>query len=58
MDNCSPHVVDAVIAVLTGERVKIIAFASDTTHIFQILDVKPFYALQKHATGLSTFDEE
>jgi hypothetical protein len=32
--------------------------AQHTIHIFQILDVVLFDALKKHATGLSTLDEE
>jgi hypothetical protein len=52
MDNCSSHMGDAVIVILTRERVRVI------THIFQIFDVVLFGALKKHATGLSTLDEE
>jgi hypothetical protein len=49
---------DAVMPVLTRERVTVIIFAPRTTHIFQMLDVVLFGALKKHTTGLSTFDEE
>jgi hypothetical protein len=58
MDNCSSHASDDVIAVITRERVKIIIFASHTTHIFQILDVVLFGALKTNATGLTTLKEE
>jgi hypothetical protein len=64
MDNCSPHISDDFIAVLTRVRVRvkvrvrIIIFDPHTTHIFQILDVVLFNALKKHATGLETLDEE
>jgi hypothetical protein len=49
---------DAVIAVLTRDRVRIITFASQTTHLFKMLDVMLFGALKKHVIGLSTLDEE
>jgi hypothetical protein len=58
MDNYFPHIGDAVIAVLTRERVRVITFASHITHIFQILDMVLFGTLKKHATGVSTLDEE
>jgi hypothetical protein len=56
MDNCSPHMPDDVVAVLMRVRVRIITFASHTTHIFRLLDVILFGALKKHATGLETLD--
>jgi hypothetical protein len=58
MDNCSLHVLDEVVAVLTNAQVRIITFATHTTHIFQMLDVVLFGALRKHANGLKIFDEE
>jgi hypothetical protein len=58
MDNCSPHIADGVIAILTRVRVRVITFASHTTHIFQMLDVMLFGAMKKHAIGLETLDEE
>jgi hypothetical protein len=58
MDNCSPHIADDVIALLTSVRVRVITFAPHTTHIFQMLDVVLFGAMKKHATGLETLDEE
>jgi hypothetical protein len=58
MDNCSPHIADDVIALLTSVRVRVITFAPHTTHIFQMLDVVLFGAMKKHAGGLETLDEE
>jgi hypothetical protein len=46
IDNSSPHIGDAGIAVLADERVRVITFASDTTYIFQVLDVVLFDALK------------
>jgi hypothetical protein len=57
MDNCSSHTSDDVIAILTRERVKIIAFTPHTTHIFKMLDVVLFRVLKKYATGLRTLEE-
>jgi hypothetical protein len=39
MDNCSCHVSDDVIELLSRVRVKIIIFSPHITYIFQILDV-------------------
>jgi hypothetical protein len=58
MDNCSPHMSDDIIAVLTNARVKIIPFAPHTTYVFQMLDVVLFSALKKHVTGLEMLNEE
>jgi hypothetical protein len=58
MDNCSPHMTDAVMTILTREHVKVITFATHTIHIFQVLDLVLFGALEKRATRLSTLDEE
>jgi hypothetical protein len=58
MDDCSSYSSDDGIAVLIRERVKIITLAPHTTHIFQMLDVVLFGALMKHATGLTTLEEE
>jgi hypothetical protein len=58
MDNCSPHVSDDVVAVLTNARVRVITFAPHTTHVFQILDVVLFGALKKRASGLEMWNEE
>jgi hypothetical protein len=46
MDNCSPHMSQAVIALLTGGRVRVVTFSSHTAHIFQVLDVVLFGALK------------
>jgi hypothetical protein len=58
MDNCSNHMSDDVITILTRERVKMVIFASHATHVFQMLDVVLFGALKKHTTGLETLDDE
>jgi hypothetical protein len=58
MDNCSPHMSDGVIAVLTNARVRVIIFAIHTIHVFQMLDIMLFSALKKHATGLEMLNEE
>jgi hypothetical protein len=57
-DNCSPYMGDAVIAIVTRERVRVIIFASHTTHIFKMLDVMLFSALEKYATGLGTLEKQ
>jgi hypothetical protein len=58
MDNCLPHTCDDIIAVLVNAHVKVIIFVSHKTHVFQVLDVVPFGALQKHATGLESLNEK
>jgi hypothetical protein len=58
MGQCSPHISDDVVAVLTHARVRIITFAPHTTHIFQTLDVILFGTLKKHDNGLKMCDEE
>jgi hypothetical protein len=58
MDNCSNHISDDIIAILTHEQIRNVIFAIHTTQIFQILDVMLFDVLKKRATGLETLDEE
>jgi hypothetical protein len=58
MDNCSPHVSNDVIAILTNTLVRVITFARHTTHVFQMLDVVLFSALTKRASGLEMWNEE
>jgi hypothetical protein len=58
MDNCSPHISDDVVAVLTHARVRIITFATHTAHIFQMLDLVLFGTLKKHVNSLKMFDKE
>jgi hypothetical protein len=58
IDNCSCHLSDDVIELLGRARVRIITFAPRTIYIFQILNVVLFGALNKHAIGLDTLDEE
>jgi hypothetical protein len=57
MDNFSPHVSDAVVAVLTNARVRVITFATHMTHVFQMLDVVLFSALKKCASGLEMWND-
>jgi hypothetical protein len=49
---------DDAIVVLTNARVRVITFASLTTHVFQMFDIVLFNALKKHATGLEVLNEE
>jgi hypothetical protein len=58
IDNCSPHMCDDIIAVLVNAHVKVITFASHKTHVFQMLDVMPFGALEKHTIGLEILNEK
>jgi hypothetical protein len=58
MDNCLNHISNDVIAILTREQVRIVTFATHTTHIFQILDMVLFGALKKHAMDVETLEEE
>jgi hypothetical protein len=58
MDNCSPHVSDDIVAVLTNARVRVITFAPHTIHLFQMLDVVLFDALKKLASGLKMWNGE
>jgi hypothetical protein len=57
IENCSLHMADEVVALLTSLRVRIITFAPHTTHIFQNLDVVLFCMMKKHDTGLKDLDE-
>jgi predicted Fe-Mo cluster-binding NifX family protein len=58
MDNCSPRIGEAVIALLTDAGVRVVTFAHHTTQIFQVLDVVLFGTLKKHAASLTMLDEE
>jgi hypothetical protein len=57
MDDCSPHMADEVVALLTSLRIRIITFTPHMTHIFQVLDVVLFGAMKKHDTDLTNLDE-
>jgi hypothetical protein len=48
MDNCSAHVNDDVIRILTEAGVRVITFALHTTQIFQVLDLTLFHVLKRH----------
>jgi hypothetical protein len=58
MDNCSSHISDEVVAILTEARVRIITFAPHTTQIFQVLDLVLIGALKKRGNGLRAFEKE
>jgi hypothetical protein len=58
MKNCSSHISNDVLAILTRERVRVVTFVIYMTCICQILDVVLFGALKKHATGFEKLDEE
>jgi hypothetical protein len=47
MDNCSAHVTDGMIHLLTEARVRVITFAPHTTHVFQVLDLTLFGVLKR-----------
>jgi hypothetical protein len=52
MDNCSHHMGDAVIAILTREHVRVITFAPHTTHIFQVLELVLFQWIYSHSSRI------
>jgi hypothetical protein len=58
MDNCLPHILHDIVAVLTRVYVKIIITAIHKTYIFKMPDVVLFGTLKKHATDLETLDEK
>jgi hypothetical protein len=47
MDNCSAHVTDDVIRLLTDATMRVITFAPHTTHIFLVVDLTLFGALKR-----------
>jgi hypothetical protein len=47
MDDCSAHITDDMIRLLTEAWVRVITFAPDTTHIFQVLDLTLFGVLKR-----------
>jgi hypothetical protein len=58
LHHCSPHMSDGLVALPISVRVRIITFTTDTTQIFQMLDVILFGVLKRHATGLKSLAEE
>jgi hypothetical protein len=48
IDNCSPHVSDDVIRLLTEARLRVAVFPLYTTKILQILDLTLFGVLKRH----------
>jgi hypothetical protein len=57
MDNCSNDMSDDVITILTRERIRIVTFATQITHVFQIFDMMLSSTLKKHAINLETLYE-
>jgi hypothetical protein len=51
IDNASNHMSDHIVAILTHERVRIVTFGGDTTHICQMLDVVLFRHLEETCCG-------
>jgi hypothetical protein len=57
MDDCSIDVSDDVIRILTEARVRVIAFAPHTSHVFQVLDLTLFGVLKRCPRYELPFDE-
>jgi hypothetical protein len=47
MDNCSAHITDHAIHLLTAARIPVITFAPHTTQILQVLDLMLFRVLKR-----------
>jgi hypothetical protein len=60
MDNCPSHVTHDIIGLLTEARIRVITFAThtDTTQIFQVLDVTLFGVLKRRPIYQLPFEEE
>jgi hypothetical protein len=58
MANCSAHVTDDVIRLLTEARVRVITFAPHTTHIFQVLDLTLFGVVKRRPRYEPPFETE
>jgi hypothetical protein len=56
-DNCSGHVSDDLIPILTEARVHVIAFAPHTTQVFQVLDLTLFGVLKRRPRYELPFDD-
>jgi hypothetical protein len=57
MDNCSAHVSDGVIRILTDARVRVITFAPHTTQVFQVFDLILFNVLKRRPRYELPFDD-
>jgi hypothetical protein len=58
MDNCSAHVTDDVIRLLTEARVRVITFTPHTTHIFQVLELTLFGVLKRRPRNELPFETD
>jgi hypothetical protein len=57
MDDCSAHVIDDLIRLLTEARVRMITFAPYTTKIFQVFDLTLFAVLGRSSRQTLPFEE-
>jgi hypothetical protein len=57
MDNCSKHITNEMIDLLTQERVRIFSFVPDTTQIFQIFDIIFFNVLKQQSRHKFSFGD-
>jgi hypothetical protein len=58
MDNCSAHVTDDVIRLLTDARVRVIAFTPHATQVFQIPDLTLFVVLKRRTGCALPFEND
>jgi hypothetical protein len=58
IDNCPPHMRNAVIAILTPELVRAITFTAYTAQISHVLEATLCSALKKHDTGLRLLERQ
>jgi hypothetical protein len=58
MGNCSAHVSDDVIRILTEARVRVIVFASHTSQVCQVLDLTLFGVLKRCPMYELPFDDD
>jgi hypothetical protein len=58
MDNCSTHVSDDVIRILTEASVRVITFASHTTQISQVFDLTLFDVLKRRPRYELSLDDD
>jgi hypothetical protein len=58
MDNCSAHVSDDMIRILTEAMVSVITFAPHTNQVFQVLDLTLFGVPKRHPSYELPFDDD
>jgi hypothetical protein len=58
MDDCSAHVSDDAIGILTEARVSVVAFAPQTTQVFQVLILTVFGVLKRCPRYELLFDDD